>query len=35
MVELTPDVVLRAYACGLFPMAERPDEVLDALIAVV
>ena len=26
MSELTPDVVLRAYACGLFPMAERRDD---------
>jgi len=23
---LTPDVLLRAYACGLFPMAERRDD---------
>ncbi len=26
MFELTPDIVLRAYACGLFPMAERRDD---------
>ena len=25
-VDLTPDDLLRAYACGLFPMAERRDD---------
>ncbi|MFZ5609861.1 MAG: leucyl/phenylalanyl-tRNA--protein transferase [Pseudomonadota bacterium] len=25
MQELTPDLLLRAYACGVFPMAERHD----------
>ncbi len=25
MIELTPDLVLKAYACGVFPMAERHD----------
>jgi leucyl/phenylalanyl-tRNA---protein transferase len=24
--ELTPDLLLRAYACGIFPMAESPDD---------
>jgi leucyl/phenylalanyl-tRNA---protein transferase len=23
---LTPDILLRAYACGMFPMAESPDD---------
>jgi leucyl/phenylalanyl-tRNA---protein transferase len=23
---LTPDILLRAYACGIFPMAESPDD---------
>jgi leucyl/phenylalanyl-tRNA--protein transferase len=26
MTELTPELLLRAYACGLFPMAERRDD---------
>ncbi len=25
MIELTPDLILKAYACGVFPMAERHD----------
>jgi leucyl/phenylalanyl-tRNA---protein transferase len=24
--KLTPDILLRAYACGIFPMAEGPDD---------
>src|SRR6202040_36981 len=24
--EITPDVLLRAYACGIFPMAESADD---------
>jgi leucyl/phenylalanyl-tRNA--protein transferase len=24
--EITPDLLLRAYACGIFPMAENPDD---------
>jgi leucyl/phenylalanyl-tRNA---protein transferase len=24
--EITPDLLLRAYACGIFPMAESPDD---------
>ncbi|MGL4240502.1 MAG: leucyl/phenylalanyl-tRNA--protein transferase [Beijerinckiaceae bacterium] len=24
--EITPDILLRAYACGIFPMAEGPDD---------
>jgi leucyl/phenylalanyl-tRNA---protein transferase len=24
--EITPDLLLRAYACGIFPMAEGPDD---------
>jgi leucyl/phenylalanyl-tRNA---protein transferase len=24
--QLTPDLLLRAYACGIFPMAESPDD---------
>ena len=24
--EITPDVLLRAYACGIFPMAESAEE---------
>ena len=26
MMEITPDVLLRAYACGIFPMAEGADD---------
>jgi leucyl/phenylalanyl-tRNA--protein transferase len=26
MIELSPDLVLKAYACGVFPMAERKDD---------
>ena len=26
IVEITPDVLLKAYACGIFPMAERADD---------
>ncbi len=26
MIELTPELVLKAYACGVFPMAERKDD---------
>lgn len=26
MIELTPDLILKAYACGVFPMAERRDD---------
>src|SRR5690606_37231069 len=25
-VEITPDVLLKAYACGIFPMAENADD---------
>jgi leucyl/phenylalanyl-tRNA---protein transferase len=25
-VEITPEVLLKAYACGIFPMAERADD---------
>jgi len=25
-VEITPDVLLKAYACGIFPMAESADD---------
>lgn len=25
MIELTPELILKAYACGVFPMAERHD----------
>jgi leucyl/phenylalanyl-tRNA---protein transferase len=25
-IEITPDVLLKAYACGIFPMAERADD---------
>lgn len=24
--EITPEVLLRAYACGIFPMAESADD---------
>ncbi|HUG62702.1 MAG TPA: leucyl/phenylalanyl-tRNA--protein transferase, partial [Methylomirabilota bacterium] len=24
--EITPDVLLKAYACGIFPMAESADD---------
>ncbi|OYY76997.1 MAG: leucyl/phenylalanyl-tRNA--protein transferase, partial [Rhizobiales bacterium 35-66-30] len=26
IVEITPDVLLKAYACGIFPMAESADD---------
>jgi leucyl/phenylalanyl-tRNA--protein transferase len=26
LVEITPDVLLKAYACGIFPMAENADD---------
>jgi leucyl/phenylalanyl-tRNA---protein transferase len=26
LVEITPDVLLKAYACGIFPMAESADD---------
>jgi len=26
MIELTPDLILKAYACGVFPMAEQRDD---------
>src|SRR5690349_19401909 len=26
IVEITPEVLLKAYACGIFPMAERADD---------
>ncbi len=26
MIELSPELILKAYACGVFPMAERKDE---------
>jgi len=26
VIEITPDVLLKAYACGIFPMAERADD---------
>ncbi|MDA0230432.1 MAG: leucyl/phenylalanyl-tRNA--protein transferase [Proteobacteria bacterium] len=26
MIELSPELILRAYACGVFPMAERQDD---------
>ena len=26
VVEITPEVLLKAYACGIFPMAERADD---------
>ena len=26
MIELSPELVLKAYACGVFPMAERKDD---------
>lgn len=26
MIEFTPDLILKAYACGVFPMAERKDD---------
>src|SRR6476620_4843001 len=25
-VEITPDILLKAYACGIFPMAESADD---------
>ena len=25
-LEITPEVLLRAYACGIFPMAESADD---------
>src|SRR5215510_7698248 len=25
-IEITPEVVLKAYACGIFPMAESADD---------
>src|SRR6187551_3923128 len=25
-IEITPDVLLKAYACGIFPMAESADD---------
>ena len=26
IVEITPDVLLKAYACGIFPMAESAED---------
>ena len=26
LVEITPEVLLKAYACGIFPMAENADD---------
>ena len=26
LIEITPDVLLKAYACGIFPMAENADD---------
>ena len=26
IVEITPEVLLKAYACGIFPMAENADD---------
>ncbi|HJN61581.1 MAG TPA: leucyl/phenylalanyl-tRNA--protein transferase [Alphaproteobacteria bacterium] len=26
MIELSPELILKAYACGVFPMAERQDD---------
>jgi len=26
LLELTPEVLLKAYACGIFPMAENADD---------
>lgn len=26
MIELSPELILKAYACGVFPMAERKDD---------
>ncbi|MFZ0113655.1 MAG: leucyl/phenylalanyl-tRNA--protein transferase, partial [Xanthobacteraceae bacterium] len=26
VVEITPEVLLKAYACGIFPMAESADD---------
>ena len=26
ILELTPEVLLKAYACGIFPMAENADD---------
>jgi len=26
LVEITPEVLLKAYACGIFPMAESADD---------
>ena len=26
LVEITPEVLLKAYACGIFPMAEDADD---------
>ena len=26
IVEITPEVLLKAYACGIFPMAESADD---------
>ena len=26
LIEITPDVLLKAYACGIFPMAESADD---------
>jgi leucyl/phenylalanyl-tRNA--protein transferase len=25
-IEITPEVLLKAYACGIFPMAESADD---------
>ena len=26
LIEITPDVLLKAYACGIFPMAESAED---------
>jgi leucyl/phenylalanyl-tRNA--protein transferase len=26
LVDITPEVLLKAYACGIFPMAENADD---------
>ena len=26
LIEITPEVLLKAYACGIFPMAESADD---------
>ena len=26
LIEITPQVLLKAYACGIFPMAESADD---------